>query len=298
MSKIFTAPCDFLFWPFYGFLCGFPFGMKVGRHPFYIQMQYLHFRLTRCYRKGDIPRTVKPLPGCDYSMYLSPGADFLQHHLYIAGAYEADLTQRIAAELKTCDAFVDVGAHIGYYSLLAKKVNNSMRVYAFEPQLSLFETLKKNSEVNHAGVEAFCFALGSENGILMLHTSRFPEQASLLGTNLDNLHHTEVVVKRGDDILAEKKRLICIKIDTEGYEFEVLDGMQQLMCENHCTVFIEYHSRQYEEYFWKEYAAQKLEKWKTAGYEVLYATGKRVGQQFCPDRNIKDRPVLLMRRAI
>jgi len=231
-------------------------------------------------------------------MYLSPGADFLQHHLFIAGDYEKNLTRRITTVLKTCDAFVDVGAHIGYYSLLAKKVNPSMSVYAFEPQTALFKILQKNSDVNHVCVEAYCFALGSENETKVFHTGYFPEQGSLLGQAEGATHKTEIMVKRADDAITERNRIFCIKIDTEGYEFEVLEGMQQLLCENHCTVFIEYHSGQYETYFGKEYAAQKLEKWKTAGYVLLYATGKREGQVFCPDTNLKDRPALVMRRII
>ncbi len=298
MRKIFTTLCDFLFRPFYGSLCGFPFGMKVGHNPIYRQMQFMHFRLTRYCRKGDMPRTVSPLSGCDFALFLNPGADFLQHHLYIAGAYETDLTLRIAAELKTCDVFVDAGAHIGYYSLLAKKVNPSISVYAFEPQPVLFEMLQKSSETNHVDVEAFCIALGSANETKVLHTGRFPEQGSLLGKADSEIHKSEILVKRGDDVLNVKNKTICFKTDTEGYEFEVLEGMQQLLRENSCTVFIEYHRNQYETYFGKEYAKQKLEKWKTAGYMFLYATGKREGQLFCPDRNMIDRPALVMRRVI
>ncbi len=297
MKNFYTALCDFIFRPFYSSLSCPAYGCKVGRHPFYLQMQFLHFRLTRSCRKNILFRAVTPLPTCTYTLYLNPGADFLQHHLFVAGAYEASLTHCHAEELKTSDIFIDVGAHIGYYSLLARKLNPVGRVLAFEPQPALFKMLQKNSEINGAGVEMFNLALGSETGKKILYTTRFPEQASLLGTEGYKGSKTEIYVKKGDDVIGVKNSTACIKIDTEGYEFEVLEGLQQFIDNNRCTVFIEYHSGLYEKYYGKNYVQQKLEKWTLAGYKILYATGRKKGQEFKLQENREERLALVMRRV-
>lgn len=297
MKKIFLALCDFIFNPFYGLLTGFPFGLKVGHHPFYKQMQFLHFRLTRDFRKKEEPRQIILPQGRSFTLLLSPGADFLQNYLFMTGIYETDLTHRMTTEIKSCETFVDVGAHIGYYSLLAKKLKSTISVFAFEPQPELYEILQKNIKINVVDVNTFCFALGSDNEMKVIHTGRFPEQASLLGPNGSALYKKETVVKRCDHVLNAKNNTICIKIDTEGFEFEVLEGMQQLLQENRCTVFIEYHGHMYEKYFTQNYTVQKLELWKKSGYLFFYATGKRKGQEFRFDSNLKDRPVLEMRRV-
>ena len=65
--------------------------------------------------------------------------------------YEPYETQLILRQAKVGDTVVDVGANIGYYTvLLADKIGKTGKIYAFEPDKTNFEILKKN-KVKHIG---------------------------------------------------------------------------------------------------------------------------------------------------
>jgi FkbM family methyltransferase len=77
--------------------------------------------------------------------------DQIQRHIYSFGVWEPDITRFIAARLRPGDAFIDVGANIGYYSLLASRLVGSYgRVAAVEPSLSIRAELLTNLAVNGA----------------------------------------------------------------------------------------------------------------------------------------------------
>ncbi len=70
-------------------------------------------------------------------------------HLSIYNNHEAWETEVLKKIVKKGDIIVDIGAHIGYYSLLfAKIVGNKGKVYAFEPDKNNFKLLMKNIKTN------------------------------------------------------------------------------------------------------------------------------------------------------
>ena len=87
--------------------------------------------------------------------------------------YEPYETKLILRQAKKSDVVVDVGANIGYYTvLLADKVGKTGKVYAFEPDIISFEILKKNIEANNLkNVVAVNAGVGSKNETKMLYKS-------------------------------------------------------------------------------------------------------------------------------
>lgn len=135
------------------------------------------------------------------------------------------------------DTFIDVGSHIGYYSLLAlQKVGPNGRILAFEPNPETFSVLTLNAMINDAGnFHAFNCALSDKPGTSTLYVNNFDEGlSSLCNTSndsegepyYDKVKPLAVMSLTLDQIadFAKCTKIKMIKIDVEGYEQKVLNG--------------------------------------------------------------------------
>ncbi|MBK9533332.1 MAG: FkbM family methyltransferase [Chitinophagaceae bacterium] len=127
---------------------------------------------------------------------------------------------------------IDIGAHIGLFSVIAAQVaGKTGKVYAFEPAPGTYALLQKTVSINHAGtvIETFQEAVGKANGKITFFVSdnRADNSNSLVNYKDDrSLHGIDVAVTSIDDFVREKNisRLDFIKIDVEGAEFDTLQG--------------------------------------------------------------------------
>jgi FkbM family methyltransferase len=159
--------------------------------------------------------------------------------------YEPYETKLILRQTKKGDVVIDVGANIGYYTvLLADKIGESGKVYAFEPDKTNFEILKKNVEVNNLkNVILVNAAVGSKAGKLKLHKSK-----ENLGDHKlygDDKETEEVKIIKLNDFLKDKK-IDLMKIDTQGWEPEVIDGAKKIISKNKPIMFLEYSPASYQ----------------------------------------------------
>lgn len=174
--------------------------------------------------------------------------------LAVSGEWEPHVTSAFCSRLAVGDVCVDVGAHIGYYTLLASgAVGRSGRVYALEPSSRVFRTLSSNLALNaSANVTAFNVAAGERAGRGALYEAPGPSPltSSLSSRMLDAPHGaraeefvpTDVQVVALDDIVPadDFRRVRVVKIDVEGYEIEVLRGMESLLrAADRIAVFVE-----------------------------------------------------------
>ena len=161
--------------------------------------------------------------------------DLIQMYIWLFGIWEPELSAFIAARLAPGDCFLDVGANIGYFSVLAaRRVGDRGAVIAVEPSPIVFPLLEESARLNDvgAGVRLVNAAAGSEVGSIPIYSG--PSH---------NIGLTTTVAERGfelegvvpslplDAILRpeEKAALRMIKIDVEGREPEVLRGMRGLI---------------------------------------------------------------------
>jgi FkbM family methyltransferase len=163
--------------------------------------------------------------------------------LAVSGEWEPHVTSAFRGRLAAGDVCVDVGAHIGYYTLLASRVvGPTGRVFALEPSERVFRTLCTNLELNaSANVTALNVAAGEGAGPAVLYEAPGPAPltSSLSARMLENPHGaraeefiaTEVRVVALDEVVPEDvfPRVRVVKIDVEGYEIEVLRGMENLL---------------------------------------------------------------------
>jgi len=155
-----------------------------------------------------------------------------------AGQYEETTTRLLKELLSPGMIFMDIGAHVGYFSLLAaREVGAKGKVYAFEPDPSNFSLLVKNAELNGYGeLAAFNVAMSNRVG-----------EATLFLSGLDNGRHStyrQDLPLRGNipiqattvDTFLEQQgwpEVDLVKIDVEGAERDVLDGMSHFLKQPH-----------------------------------------------------------------
>lgn len=130
--------------------------------------------------------------------------------------------------LRPEDLFVDVGANVGTYSILAGGVA-SARCHAYEPVPKTFQRLKRNVRANNLldKVAIHCCAIGARDATLPI-TSNADATNHLLRSGEEDSSAIEVPVKKLDDLLSQETPA-AIKIDVEGFEPEVIEGASNLL---------------------------------------------------------------------
>lgn len=151
------------------------------------------------------------------------------------GLYELSTVRTMKKFLKRGDIFIDVGANIGYFTALgANLVGKTGEVHSFEPIPLYFDHLKKVADVNpDYGITINKCALGENAGTAKIDFTKPPHiggSTFILNTVQDHIpvQTIEVPVIRLDQYLKEKgiEKISLIKMDTEGFEFPILKGLQ------------------------------------------------------------------------
>lgn len=138
--------------------------------------------------------------------------------------------------LREEDTFVDIGANIGSYTVLASGHIRANTV-SFEPAPSTFHHLENNIRINNImdKVTAFNIALGSKKGSANF-TSSLDTVNHIAGKNETN-ETIKVPVDLLDNILNKKKPAL-IKMDVEGFENEVIMGALETLKQNELKAII------------------------------------------------------------
>jgi FkbM family methyltransferase len=154
--------------------------------------------------------------------------DLIHQTILIEGCWDPQLTPFVKEHLHRGSVFVDIGAHSGYFSLLAgKEVGPTGVVLAIEPSPKAAQELRLNIEASNLEnvivEEVACSDLG-EPTFLYLHNDSNSSMSSLSSRNVSDGEKVRVECV-GLDALAEKHalhRVDLIKIDVEGAELGVL----------------------------------------------------------------------------
>ena len=178
----------------------------------------------------SVPLNVNGLSSA-YSLYVhGEGDQVVSEAIKSSGIWEAYETQLILESLKPGMTFLDVGANIGYFTLLAAdKVGETGKVFAFEPEETNFKLLQKNVASAKAQVVTFAKALSNVSGQTTLYLSETNFGDHQIYENMDEASKRPcqlIDVARGDDLLSAVPRVDFIKIDTQGAEYHVLSGLK------------------------------------------------------------------------
>jgi FkbM family methyltransferase len=201
----------------------------------------------------------------DYKLYYRPL--IFSEVLLLSGLWEI-YVKRILT-VAPHDVFVDVGAHIGTYTIpIAKKAR---KVIAFEPNKYSFDLLSKNISFNHlTNVAAYNIAVSNKSGTLSFSLESEPaysrivdcDQTSNTTVTENAKHHDNNIYLVNtidlDSVLLKEDRIDWIKIDVEGHELDVLEGAIQTIHKHKPKIIIELMSR-------------NLQKIKTMAHSFAYS---------------------------
>jgi FkbM family methyltransferase len=158
------------------------------------------------------------------------------------GSYEHAKRRLFEQIVKPGDVVYDVGANVGFYSLLASElVSTSGRVFAFEPVPRNIDLLKRHIQINKR--ENVCIiecvvgdSIGTARFVLGddYSTGSIASSGSLLvqTLTLDSLVNQETILPPN-----------VVKIDVEGAELEVLTGAQGILEHRRCSIFLSTHGQ-------------------------------------------------------
>ena len=188
---------------------------------------------------------------------------------YWLGAYEPELQDAIGRHIHPGMVVYDVGANVGYISLmLARSVGESGRVLAFEPLPANAERIRRNAALNPEGSRLELYELAVSNGPgtvhFRVHTSNaMGRMETVEGRTEGYTNLIEVATAGLDDLVYERGLPVpdVIKMDIEGGEVLALPGAACLLAEKHPLVLLELHGPQAAEVAW-----QVL---RTAGYRLF-----------------------------
>lgn len=147
--------------------------------------------------------------------------------------YEPYESELFLSKVQGGDVIVDVGANIGYYSMLAalklKQDYLNGRVIAFEPNLQNFDLLKKNVEANRLeNVEFKNLAVGDHDGDIKLFLSKENKGDHQVYYSADREFESCKMVTL-DDFFDNDEQIDILKIDTQGYDLFVLKGFEKYL---------------------------------------------------------------------
>jgi len=158
---------------------------------------------------------------------------FVSQRLREQGIWEPYETSLVLSLLRPGDVFVDVGANIGYFSVVAASVVGAQgAVFAFEPDPDNCRLLRANAELNGFDeriivVEA-ALSDASGHGELFLSADNLGDHQVYAGH--EGRSSVPIALLQGSEFLAGRvQRIDLLKVDTQGAEFQVMTGLIQLL---------------------------------------------------------------------
>jgi FkbM family methyltransferase len=148
---------------------------------------------------------------------------FMCDYLMRFGRYESEVESVLSRLVTKETTFVDVGANIGYFTVIFSK--SARTVYAFEPVPTIFERLSRNLSLNGCeNVRALQLAVSKERARLRLYESKISDGHDSTVRRFEHDRSILVDAVSLDEAVDPSAKDIVMKVDVEGSETDVLMG--------------------------------------------------------------------------
>ena len=172
-------------------------------------------------------------------------SNYIDRRMWVERAYEKEQLERLLGLARShgCDSFIDIGANFGLYSCIFGVSGAVKAVHSFEcdPRnlYHLYGHLRMNELIEK--VTVYPFPLGdTEKDIMFQMASAHSTGRSHVSAVGDSEKEGTLLRQRPlDDVLTTNNQKLVIKIDVEGYETAVLDGMKKLLQNNKAVMQVE-----------------------------------------------------------
>jgi FkbM family methyltransferase len=209
----------------------------------------------------------------DLLMYVDTRDIVLAPHLLMSGCWEFWVTQAIARHLKPGMACADIGANVGYYTMLmAALVGETGRVHAFDLLPANRRLIRRSAEINgFKTVSVHEYGVSDHDGEARIHipstTDAFAHlaNATLAETSENMRDNVQPGVSRVHalDSMNFGERLDFVKIDVEGAEPLVWKGALETFRRYNPVICMEYE-------MWRTGASRNVVDLRKSGYRVRY----------------------------
>ena len=216
-------------------------------------------------------------------MYLNKNDNNLSRAIAIYNFWEIEESNFLKKFLKKEMNVIDIGANIGYYTILFSKwIGDKGNVFAFEPDPNSFDILTKNVSVNNCNnVSLYQNSISEKEGLTSLFVNyKDPGDNRIMDFYAydgdDGRQKIETRMVTLDSIIDKDKKIDLIKMDIQGAEMLALLGMKRTIDANEkLNLFVE---------FWP-YGIEKsgflpedfIEKIKSFGFKIYYLeNGKKI----------------------
>ena len=158
--------------------------------------------------------------------------DIVDNTIYVYREWEQGTSEIIKKLSKICKTFVDVGCNIGYYSCLYSRFNPEGKVYAIDPNPEMIRRTRENLElILCKKYKVFNFGVSNTSEMLELTIAKSKHSGASFAYNPsrhspDMVSRIKVQVKTlGDTLSGEDLESAFLKVDTEGYEYNIFSGL-------------------------------------------------------------------------
>lgn len=171
-------------------------------------------------------------------------SDYIDRWLFTGADFEPQTVELIQKYLSKNDNFLDIGANIGYFSLIASRVvGNGGIVYSFEPTPHTILRLKTNINLNNlSNIQIVEKAVSNKNGKSLFKIPsdkiRNSGRSSMRDIEENNFEVTVETICL-DSMLDSFKKIAMIKLDIEGAEGLALEGMINLINRDRPRIIME-----------------------------------------------------------
>ncbi len=197
---------------------------------------------------------------------LIEGEPILMHPVDVIGYYicsenryyEFDLMDKFWDYIPYEGTFLDIGANIGNHSLMLNRLRPNVTIHSFEPILKNYILLNENTK-NKPNIKTYHIGLGSTNEVVPTYQPNYNNSGGIT-IDKENGVGENIIIIPGD---AMKIRDVSfIKMDVEGYELNVLQGLNATITKYHPNIWIE------------DFTGEAVEWLKTQhGYEIVMDDG-------------------------
>ena len=209
-----------------------------------------------------------------YKMHIIPHDKGISEELSMFKIHEPLNTKFLVEQLEEDMICLDIGANLGYFAFLeSSRVGKTGKVIAVEPAPLTFELFKKNIKLQkYQNISSYNFAFSNKTGTIDFFISNSSNWSRIIGAK-DPYHGDKgkiIKVKCNtiDNFIEELelKKLDLIRVDLEGYEFEIFEGAQKTLLELKPMLQIEIHR----DFMGIEKSMIFLKNMKDLGYDVTY----------------------------
>ncbi|MFT5617503.1 MAG: FkbM family methyltransferase [Arenicella sp.] len=253
---------------------------KINKRNFWFhKYEFLYYRIIKYLKKEETPTKkfiesyISDLDNLHNVLfgnkfYYDPFTD-IGNVLFFEGEFEKGELELTKNYIKDDSFVLDIGANIGHHSVYFAQHAKKGRIFAFEPSPTTYQTLLRNI-APYPQIQPMNFGVGKSNQILSFYETEDNAYSSYKNTHRKEvLKQTDIACFSLDSFLlsSDLPKVDFVKIDVEGFEQEVLEGMQGILEKFKPVVFCEI----VESEFSNPTPLKTIHFMQNLGYEATYA---------------------------